>query len=104
MTPFTLSFATNRNDNLGRSLHCHHQKFPRAGHAILLTSLLLVSGFGVLATSQLTTTYHFGMLASVTLATAFLTDILFLPALMHLNERWTGRPLIIHKLTGTVLY
>ena len=64
------------------------KSFHGAGHAILLTSLLLVSGFGVLATSQLTTTYHFGLLASVTLATAFLADLLFLPALMHINERW----------------
>ena len=55
-----------------------------AGHAIVLTSLLLVMGFGALATSPLTTTAHFGLLSAVTLGAAILADLLLLPAMLHL--------------------
>lgn len=58
--------------------------FRGAGQAIILTSLLLVSGFGVLATSSLTTTYHFGLLSSVTLGAAILADLFLLPSAMNL--------------------
>ena len=64
--------------------------FLGAGHAIMLTSLLLVGGFGFLGTSDLTTTHHFGVLAAVTLGAAVLADLFFLPACLHLNERWFG--------------
>ena len=58
--------------------------FRGAGQAIIITSLLLVSGFGVLATSSLTTTYHFGLLSSVTLGAAILADLFLLPSAMNL--------------------
>jgi len=70
-----------------------NKSFHGAGHAIILTSVLLVAGFGVLATSSLTTTYQFGLLASVTLATAIFADLFFLPALMHINARWSKQRL-----------
>jgi len=57
--------------------------FRGAGHAILLTSLLLVIGFSVLATSVLTSTRHFGILAAVTMSAALMADLLLLPALLH---------------------
>jgi predicted RND superfamily exporter protein len=60
-----------------------------AGHAIVLTSLLLVSGFALLATSELTSTRHFGILSSVTMGAALLGDLLLLPALLHLVEQDT---------------
>ncbi len=61
-----------------------------AGHAIVLTSVLLVAGFAVLSTSELTTTRHFGVLSSVTMIAAVLADLLLLPALLHLAPapRW----------------
>ena len=58
--------------------------FRGAGQAIILTSLLLVSGFGILATSSLTTTFHFGLLSSVTLGAAIIADLFLLPAAMNL--------------------
>ena len=61
--------------------------FHGAGHAIVLTTILLVAGFGTLATSQLTTTFHFGLLSSVTLAAAVLADLFLLPAMLHLDNR-----------------
>ena len=58
--------------------------FQGAGQAIVLTSALLVMGFGVLATSDLTSTRDFGILASVTMTAAMLGDLLLLPAMLHL--------------------
>lgn len=65
--------------------------FRGAGHAIVLTSLLLVLGFSTLAFSQLTSTRHFGILAAVTMAAALMADLLLLPALLHLSERRQSR-------------
>jgi predicted RND superfamily exporter protein len=58
--------------------------FHGAGQAIVLTSVLLVLGFGVLGTSELTSTRDFGILASVTMTAAMLGDLLLLPAMLHL--------------------
>lgn len=58
-----------------------------AGHAIIVTSVLLIVGFGVLATDDLTSTRHFGVLSSVTMAAAVLGDLFLLPALLRLVER-----------------
>ncbi len=58
-----------------------------AGHAIIVTSVLLVVGFGVLATDDLTSTRHFGVLSSVTMVAALLGDLFLLPALLHLVEK-----------------
>ena len=65
--------------------------FRGAGQAIILTSLLLVIGFGTLATSTLTTTFHFGLLASITLGAAILADLFLLPAAMNVLYRSEGK-------------
>ena len=59
--------------------------YKGAGHAIILTTILLVIGFATLATSDLTSTHHFGLLTSVTLFTALVADLILLPALLHLT-------------------
>jgi predicted RND superfamily exporter protein len=68
------------------------RSFHGAGHAIVLTSLLLVMGFGVLTTSQIATTRIFGVLTAVTVGAALLADLLLLPALLHIvgRRRWSG--------------
>ncbi len=66
------------------------RSFHGAGHAIVLTSLLLVMGFGVLATSEIASSRSFGVLTSATVGAALLADLLLLPALLHLvgRRRW----------------
>ncbi|MCB9777203.1 MAG: MMPL family transporter [Alphaproteobacteria bacterium] len=64
-----------------------HRTFHGAGRAIVLTSVLLVVGFGVLAWSDLTSTRWFGILSAVTMIAALLADLLLLPALLHLFDR-----------------
>lgn len=65
----------SRAEAIGRTLE-------GAGRAIVLTSLLLVVGFGVLALSELASTRWFGLLTAVTLTGALLADLLLLPALL----------------------
>ena len=54
------------------------------GQAIVLTSVLLVLGFSVMGTSDLTSTRDFGILASVTMTAALLGDLFLLPAMLHI--------------------
>jgi predicted RND superfamily exporter protein len=54
-----------------------------AGHAIVLTSILLICGFGLLATSELTSTFYFGILTAITLVSAIFADLLLLPAMFN---------------------
>ncbi|MEC8191505.1 MAG: efflux RND transporter permease subunit [Myxococcota bacterium] len=67
--------------------------FIGAGHAIVLTSILLIAGFGILAFSPLTSTHYFGLLACITMAAAMLGDLLLLPALFTwLDQDGPGNP------------
>ena len=54
-----------------------------AGHAIILTSILLIFGFGLLTTSQLSSTFYFGTLTAVTLVSAIVADLFLLPAMLN---------------------
>ena len=58
-----------------------------AGHAIVLTSILLICGFGILTFSSLTSTYFFGLLACVTMTAALVGDLLILPALLQMFDK-----------------
>lgn len=55
----------------------------KTGRAIVLTSLILVVGFGTLATSAFTSTMLMGALTCLTVVTAIIADLVFLPALLH---------------------
>ncbi len=54
-----------------------------AGHAIILTSILLICGFGLLVTSELSSTFYFGMLTAITLLSAIVADLFLLPAMFN---------------------
>ena len=60
------------------------------GHAILLTSLVLTSGFWVLLASSFKPTMYFGLLAGCTVVSALLADLFLTPALIHLVEARRG--------------
>lgn len=61
--------------------------FHGAGRGIVLTSVLLMMGFGVLAFSELTSTRFFGILTGVTMLAALFADLLILPALLRVFGR-----------------
>jgi len=54
----------------------------KTGRAIILTSIILATGFGTLATSAFTSTMLMGILTCLTIVTALISDLFLLPALL----------------------
>ncbi len=69
------------------------------GPAVIITSLALVAGFGVLATSGFAVNGNMGLLAAITVALALLADLFLLPALLVLVDR-RGAPVLSSPPTG----
>ncbi|MEX2463078.1 MAG: MMPL family transporter [Balneolaceae bacterium] len=55
----------------------------RTGRAIVITSLILIAGFGTLMTSAFTSTALMGFLVCTTIFAALLADLLILPSLFY---------------------
>jgi uncharacterized protein len=55
----------------------------RTGRAIIITSLILIAGFGSLITSAFTSTAMLGLLVCATIFTALIADLLILPSLFY---------------------
>jgi len=55
----------------------------QTGRAIIVTSLILIAGFGTLITSAFTSTAMMGVLVSSTIAAALLADLFILPSLFY---------------------
>lgn len=55
----------------------------RTGRAIIITSLILVAGFGSLVTSAFTSTALMGLLVGATIVAAVLADLFLLPSLFY---------------------
>jgi len=53
------------------------------GKAIIVTSLVLLAGFGSLLTSVFSSTVYMGLLVGLTIITALLADLLLLPSLFY---------------------
>jgi predicted RND superfamily exporter protein len=54
----------------------------RTGKAIIITSIILMMGFGVLVTSTFESTFLMGLLVCLTIVTAVLYDLLVLPSIL----------------------
>ncbi len=59
-----------------------HQTFVTVGGALIMTTVVLVAGFGSVMLSDLPTHFLFSAMACTTIATALLGDLLILPALL----------------------
>lgn len=57
------------------------ESLGQAGAGVLVTSLILVLGFGTVSTSSLAPVAHFGMLASLAVLAALAADLWWVPAL-----------------------
>jgi uncharacterized protein len=55
----------------------------RTGRAIIVTSLILIAGFGTLITSEFTSTAMMGVLVTATIFGALIADLFILPALFY---------------------
>jgi uncharacterized protein len=99
---FTVAFGIAVDDSIhfmsklrlelskGRTwLYALKRTFIDTGKAILLTTMILVSGFSVLIFSQFGVTYYSGLLISMSLAFALAADLLLLPLLLlYLGKGW----------------
>ena len=61
--------------------------YLRTGKAVTVTSLMLLSGFVTLIFSDFASVYYMGVLITLTLAFAFVAELLLLPALVMLLMR-----------------
>jgi hydrophobe/amphiphile efflux-3 (HAE3) family protein len=59
-----------------------------AGRAIVLTTLIMISGFSVFLVSNFKASQDFGLLASITLLSSLLGTFLFLPAFLNRMKPW----------------
>lgn len=59
------------------------QTILQAGKAILVTSLILISGYSILLLSEFKEAYYHGVLISLTLIWAVISDLLLLPILLR---------------------
>ena len=97
---FTISFGIAEDDtihmlaafrqNLRQGLspaYALKRTYLRTGKAVTVTSLMLLSGFITLIFSDFASVYYMGVLITLTLAFAFVAELLLLPALVMLLMR-----------------
>lgn len=58
--------------------------YKSAGKSIILTTLIIVSGFSLFILSSFGATYYLGLFMTISLMIALLTDLTLLPLLLHL--------------------
>ncbi|HTF05436.1 MAG TPA: MMPL family transporter [Bacteroidia bacterium] len=84
-TDDTIHFLARLKLEMGkgkRVLYCVKRSFLSTGKAVIVTSLILCGGFFSLITSGFESTFYFGLLVSITLFVAVLTDLLLFPLLV----------------------
>jgi len=65
-----------------------HRTLRSAGRAIVLTTLIMISGFIVFLSSNFKASQDFGLLASITIGAALLGSLLFLPVTINMLKPW----------------
>ena len=76
----------------GRALRpALHETLLGTGRAVVLTSVVLLGGFGVLVTSEFQSVIYLGGLVSLTVALALFADLFLLPALLHVLRPALGQ-------------
>jgi len=78
---FLYRYRTCRAEGLG-TFAAVEQTYNVVGIPIVVTSIVLIGGFLILTASVFQPTSTFGLLAAVTIAAAFVADLLLMPALL----------------------
>lgn len=85
---FLSKYQRGRNEHSMSSEDAIRYAFRTVGSAIWVTTLALVSGFGVLAFSGFQVNAHMGAMTAITIVFALILDFFFLPTLlMKLEDR-----------------
>lgn len=61
------------------------------GPALLMTTLILVTSFGLYLLGDFVPNIHFGILCALVLSSALIIDLIFLPAVLILSDRYRAR-------------
>jgi predicted RND superfamily exporter protein len=77
----------------GKSLlYAIKRTYLETGKAIILTTLILVSGFSILILSEFGVTHYAGLLISLALVFALFSDLLLLPILLlPMQKVWRSK-------------
>ncbi len=90
----SIHFMTRLRQELSKGkdlLYALKRTFLETGKAIVLTSVILVAGFGLLAFSGFGVTHFTGLLISASLVFALLTDLVLLPVLLLPMKKTCGK-------------
>lgn len=71
----------------------------RTGRPMIITSLILIAGFGTLMNSDFTSTTMMGILVCSTIFAALTADLLVLPSLFYWIKPSIERPTLLHQTT-----
>lgn len=86
----TIHFLTNyyRLRSEGHSItETIARVFTYTGSALFITTIILVSAFGLFTIGDFVPNFHFGLLSAFVLIAALITDVVFLPALLFSIDR-----------------
>ena len=65
-----------------------HATILHAGRPVVFTTMMLAMGFALLIPSEFNGLKDFGWLSAICIGLALFADLLTLPAVLALNERW----------------
>ncbi len=88
------------HQEIGNVKEAVEQTMMTAGRAMLVTSIVLTTGFWLFMFASMNNLFAFGLLTGFTLICAFLADILIVPAILSLLT-WKGSRSIV-KINGNV--
>tara|TARA_R110002072_G_scaffold64203_3_gene159408 strand:- start:17009 stop:19450 length:2442 start_codon:yes stop_codon:yes gene_type:complete len=77
------------------------ETFNVTGKALVVTTILLVVGFGSFVFADFVPNRNFGMLCSLILFFALVTDLLFLPAILFVTEKKEAREKELDQLSSS---
>ena len=83
---FLSAYRTGRRQGRDAATAIGQTLFLR-GRAMIFTSIVLFSAFVVLTSSSFLPLVHFGLLTGITMLSALLADLLFLPSLLLVIDR-----------------
>ena len=85
---FLSKFLRAQQEHRMGLLDAIHYAFTHVGAALLTTTVVLASGFMILAVSEFQVNSSLGIMVSLTIVMALVYDFLFLPALLIFADRW----------------
>lgn len=84
---FLSKYMRARREHQYDSVQAIRYAFANVGHALVVTTVVLICGFSVLAVSSFRMNSDMGLLTAITIGTALIIDFLLLPALLTVLDK-----------------